>query len=438
MNADIEAVLAREVQRTEPNHIVYKPGHYDGSTGDGLNEHFLVFDGPEGSLMAVWTQSAASTGVAGSRQVNRIQFVRSDDDGTTWTPPTHVVGPKDTFDPTEMANWAFPLVSAGGRVYVIYNCNDGSAGWIKMHTGTMAAVYSDDCGVTWSEPQQIPMPESPYDDPTGNTPPEWIVWQNPMRDLSGGWFVGYSHWVNKAAATLKEVRGWTEIESVAEFMRFVNVDAEPEPCDLEIRYSGWGDRALRVPHWRHPLLSVAQEPSLVRLPDERLFCVMRTCSGYIWWSQSSDDGETWCSPRPLLDRDFGIPLLNPVGCDPMYQLADGRYVLFYSNNRGDIDSGGAADATPRRPCFLALGEFRPKADQPVWFSPPKQFMDSDGLTVAGVPPGTPGMPTSADLSMYSSFTTRAGRNMLWYPERKFFLLGKEVTTEFLAGMSVPK
>jgi len=195
---------------------------------------------------------------------------------------------------------------------------------------------------------------------------------------------------------------------------------------------------LRVPHWRHPLLSVAQEPGLVRLPDQRLFCVMRTCSGYIWWSQSSDDGETWCSPRPLLDRDFGIPLLNPVGCDPMYQLADGRYVLFYSNNRGDIDSGGAADATPRRPCFLALGEFRPKADQPVWFSPPKQFMDSDGLTVAGIPPGTPGMPTSADLSLYSSFTTRAGRNVLWYPERKFFLLGKEVTAEFLAGMSVPE
>jgi len=282
------------------------------------------------------------------------------------------------------------------------------------------------------------MPKSPYDDPTGTTPVEWIVWQNPMRDLSGNWFVGYSHWVNKAAATLKEVRGWTEIESVVEFMRFVNVDAEPEPGDLQVRYSGWGDRALRVPHWRHPLLSVTQEPSLVRLPDERLFCVMRTCSGYIWWSQSSDDGETWCSPRPLLDRDFGIPLLNPVGCDPMYQLADGRYVLFYSNNRGDIDSGGAADATPRRPCFLALGEFRPAADQPVWFSPPKQFMDTNGLTVAGTPPGTPGMPTSADLSLYSSFTTRQGRDILWYPERKFFLLGKEVTAEFLAGMTVPK
>ena len=72
--------------------------------------------------------------------------------------------------------------------------------------------------------------------------------------------------MNKAAATLKDVSGWTEIESVVEFMRFTNVDED-----------------------------------------------------------------TWCSPRPLLDRDFGRPLLDPVGCDPIYELADGRYVLLYSN-----------------------------------------------------------------------------------------------------------
>lgn len=437
MTMDVGATLAREMQRTSPDYTVYVPKHYDGSTNDGLNEHFLVFAGPDGSLMAIWTQSVTATGLPGGRQVNRIVFACSVDEGVMWTSPTHVVGPEPGSGTDGMASWAFPLVSKSGRIYVVYNRNDGRAGWISMHTGTMAAVCSDDLGVTWSEPQEIPMPQSPYDDPSGAIPAEWIVWQNPMRDLSGGWFVGYSHWVNKAVATLNEVRGWTEIESVVEFMRFTNVDADPAPGELDVRYSGWGDRALRVPHWRHPLLSVTQEPSLVRLPDERLFCVMRTCSGYIWWSQSRDDGDTWCSPRPLLDRDFGRPLLNPVGCDPMYQLADGRYVLFYSNNRGDIDSGGAADAGPRRPSFIALGEFRPEADQPVWFSAPKQFMDTDGLSVAGTPSGTPGMPNNTDLSLYSSFTSRKGLNVLWYPERKFFLLGKKVTDEFLEDMIVP-
>ena len=437
MSTNVAETIERELRRTRPDYVTYKPRHYDGSAEDSLNEHFLVFDAPDGHLMAVWTQSAQASGLPGGRQRNRIVCARSTDEGASWTEPRHVVGPKPGSDGRDMASWAFPLVSSGGRIYVVFNDHDGRGGWIAMHTGGMAAVCSDDLGASWSEPRRIPMPESPYDDPAGEIPPEWIVWQMPMRDRSGAWFVGYSHWVNRAVAAVKEPRGWTEIESVVEFMRFTNVDDEPDPGKLQVRYSGWGDRALRVPHWRHPRLSVAQEPSLVRLPDDRLFCVMRTAGGCIWWSQSTDDGETWCGPRPLLDRDFGRPLPNPVGCDPMYRLADGRYVLFYSNNRGNVDAGGAADAGPRRPCFVALGEFRPHAEQPVWFSPPKQFMDTDGMTVAGVAPGTPDMPPVADLSLYSSFTARHGRNILWYPDRKFFLLGKQVTDEFLADCIVP-
>ena len=56
---------------------------------------------------------------------------------------------------------------------------------------------------------------------------------------------------------------------------------------------------------RDPLLSVAPEPSLVRLPDRSLFCVMRTNTGHIWYSVSKDEGETWCSPRRLL-RDADL------------------------------------------------------------------------------------------------------------------------------------
>lgn len=438
---EVSEHLQRELQRTRPDYVAYVPEHYDGSTADGLNEHFLVFDGPpgpdgtNGALMAVWTQSARAANGSGGPQKNRIVFSRSPDEGVTWEAPTHVAGPRDAQDPAPMASWAFPMVSRAGRIYVGYNRNQGSSGWIEMHTGIMEAVCSDDGGATWSEPEQVPMPESPYDDPTGAVPPEWIVWQSPLRDRSGGHFAGYSHWVNEASATLKEVSGWTEIESVVEFMRFTNVNEGPSPAELQVTYSGWGDRALRVPHWKHPLLSVAQEPSLVRLPDGRLFCVMRTCSGFIWWSQSADDGNTWCSPRPLLDRDFGRPLLNPVGCDPIYELADGRYVLLYSNNPGDR-SGGGADHGPRRPCFLALGEFRPEADQPIWFSGPKLLMDTDDCGVDGEQ-NSPETPRNSALSMYSSFTTRGGRNVLWYPDRKFFLLGKEITDDFLSDLEVP-
>jgi hypothetical protein len=233
-------------------------------------------------------------------------------------------------------------------------------------------------------------------------------------------------------ATLKETESWTQIESVVEFMRFENVDDDPDPRDLRIRYSAWGERALRVPHFRYPLLSVTQEPSLVRLPDERLFCAMRTNSGYLWYSLSDDDGDTWCNPRPLLRRDHGRPLLHPVSCAPLYALSDGRYALFHHNHRGDAESQPEATKGPRRPVYLVLGEYRPTAEQPLWFSDSKLFMATEGIGMDGTPN------TNSDLSLYSSFTNRDGNDVLWYPDRKFFLLGKRITPEWLADLHVPK
>lgn len=424
--------LKIEIQRSKPDYVAYAPGHWDGSTHDGLNEHFLVFDGPDGSMMAIWTQSDRGAGMPGARQKNRIRFSRSTDEGRTWSTPTHVVGPRTQDDPEHMASWAFPLISKRGRIYVVYNQNDGTKGWIEMHTGHMAALYSDDMGATWSKPERIAMPVSPYDDPERRVPAEWIVWQMPVRDLKGNWFTGYTHWLNPGRALWKKTEAWTQIESVVEFMRFENVDQHPASGALKVRYSGWGDRALRVPYWRDPLLSVAQEPSIVRLPDKRLFCAMRTNSGYIWYSLSNDDGETWCNPRPMLRKDFGQPILQPVGCCPIYPLADGRYVLLHHNNRGVWNTQPEKTHGPRRPAFLALAEFRPKADQPLWFSDSKQFMDNDDVGVDGRPEHP-----QKGIGIYTSFTTRKGNNVLWHPDRKFFLLGKRVTPEFLADLKVP-
>lgn len=420
------------IHLTEPDYIVYVPSKHDRTGFDSHSEHFLVFDGPDGSLMTVWTQSHP----AQNSLVNHTMFSRSTDEGETWQEPKVIAGPKNMDDPANMTNWAFPMVSKSGRIYVLWNQGQGVSGWISFHTGTMAGIYSDDNGETWSESQDVPQKKSAFDDPEGKIPGEWIVWQLPQRDLSGNYFVGYSHWVNKAVAALKDTQCWTEIESVVEFMRFMNIDDDPEPRDIEIRYSAWGDKALRVPHRRHPLVSVTQEPSIVRLPDDRLFCVMRTCSGYMWWSESKDDGETWSMPRPLLHHDAGRPLLNPVASDPIYKLSDGRYILFYHNNPGGVDHGGFNDATPRDPLYAALGEYRPDAEQPVWFSQPKLFMATEGTGIDGVKRPLSDQ-NAGSLSLYSSFTSRNGNDVLWYPESKFWLLGKRVTQEFLAGMNVP-
>jgi hypothetical protein len=80
----------------------------------------------------------------------------------------------------------------------------------------------------------------------------------------------------------------------------------------------------------------------------------------------------------------------------------------------------------RRPVYLVPGRFRAGADQPVWFDEPKFFMDHDGT-----PLGKPGTKGRLDLALYASFTVRQGRAVLWYPDRKFFLLGRVIGDEWL-------
>jgi hypothetical protein len=410
---------------------MFYSGSYDQSTQDSHNEHFLVFDGPDGSLMAIWTQHLTLRPEAKSR----IVFARSDDKGVTWSKPKHLVGPKDINDPHHISVWAFPLVTKSGRIYTLWNQNQGKTGWIFFHTGTMEGMYSDDNGKTWSKPQNIKMPVSKYDDPEGKIPSEWIVWQKPERLSNGKYIIGFSRWPNQAVSYYNKKTsppGWPWIESVIEFMTFENIDDNPEPKDIKINYTAWGDKALRVPHYLEPELSIAQEPSIVALPDGRLFCTMRTGSGYIWYSTSDDKGQTWGNPRPLLRKDKGSPILQPVSCCPIYQMADGRYVLLHHNNRGDI-SDPSRISHPRTPAYIALGEFRPDADQPIWFSESKIFVDNKSLNPAGEV-----AKTGADAATYSSFTTSTGKNILWYPDAKCWLLGKEVSAEFLKDLKVPR
>lgn len=436
-----EAVRDRELHRSDFDFVTYAPPYAADIGPASSNEHFLVFEGGDGRLKAVWTRAFARKGKdQPPGHVNHTCFAKSPDGGKTWTEPKIIAGPKTPDDSTLMTSWAFPLVSKSGRIYVVWNQNKGVRGHILFHTGGMAGIHSDDDGETWSEPQEVEMPLSPYDDPTGEVPSEWIVWQMPMRDLTGGWFVGYSRWLNpKKSRPLPNPRclGWTWLESVVEFMRFPNVDADPEARDLAVKYSAWGEDALRVPHWIDPLRTVAQEPSLVRLPDDRLFCVFRTNTGYIWYSLSADDGETWTNPQPLLRRDKGDPILQPVGCCPIYPLSDGRCALLHHNNRGwvepEVTEKGEVEKTshPRRPAYLALAEFRSDACQPLWFSESKQFLDNGGFTPTGE------RNEGIDIATYTSFTNQDGRDILWYPDRKCFLLGKSVTAEFLVDLKVP-
>ncbi len=404
-----------ELNRTNPDYIVYVPQSIDGSTHDTGNEHFLVFDGPDGNLIAIWTQSTFE-----GENDQRIVFSKSTDKGITWTAPRVIAG-KNRKSNTHMASWGFPLVSKTGRIYVIYSKHIGVNDIFTHTTGKMAGIYSDDYGEYWSEEQEINFPKDPkWDNPNHNIPPNWIVWQKPERISEGKYYAGFTRWVSPKVRPPAPINVWWANASVVQFIRFENIDENPEPKDIKITIFMEGENALKAPLIDHPDTPVIQEPSIVKLPDQRLFCVMRTTTGSPYYSISTDQGKSWSTPQTLLYHDNGEPILHPCSPCPIYRISEDEYILLYHNHNGYFENWTPKDTTyHRRPIMVTLGKFNPNVTQPIWFTKPIFLMDNDGVPIG--PKGG-----RCDLAMYASMTKIDNEPVLWYPDRKFFLLGKKL------------
>lgn len=397
--------LQFELYRTNPDYVVFNPETLDQSSKKTGNEHFLVEKLANGNLIAVWTQSSFE-----GRPDQHIEFSRSFDGGKTWLAPKTIAGP----DPARnlgMASWAFPLVSRQGRIYVLFSRHMGVNDIGTHVTGELQCICSDDEGESWSLPVFLPRPRSKWDNADSAMPGNCIVWQKPLRLSRGKHYVGQTRWVTPK---LSEENG---LESVSEFLRFENVDDNPLPTDLQITWLMQNERSLRMG-------KSLEEPSIVPLPDGRLFSVMRSREKCAFYSISADQGETWSAPEPLLRHDGGPVLPHPHSPCPIYQLSESNYVFFYHNHDGHfLHYKPSALDKVRRPVCVVRGEFRPDARQPVWFSEPWYFMDSAGVPLL-----------KRGLSLYASTTPIEGGVILWYPDRKFFLLGRRLTMPMFENM----
>ncbi|MDA0196096.1 MAG: exo-alpha-sialidase [Bacteroidetes bacterium] len=419
--------LEKEWLRTKPDAVVYLPKNED----DGDNEHFLVFEAPKSDeLLAIWTQSSVE-----GRGDNRAVLSRSEN-GQEWSVPIIIAG-KGPGRTEEQASWAFPIVSAKGRIYCFYNKEIDQID-MKQISGIMGCRYSDDNGYSWIHGKDILIPRNKFDNPNPAIPPNWIVWQKPIRDSKGRFIAGYTQWTSETVIK-KASKNWPDVDSRSAFMRFENIDDNPLPEEMSITWLPVDKEGLEVPHKMYPEISVSQEPALLLLPDNRLFTVMRTMTGYIWYSVSENDGATWREPEVLRYKDGGEKVPNPIASSPIYSLSDGRFLLVYNNNngkRGEYDQfkkvwdNGNQLNYLRDPAFIAVGEFREDAYQPIWFSKPTQILDTQGVTFG--PKGT------ASVAMYPSLTEWHKKRTLWYPDRKHFLLGKFLGEEMLQNMEVPK
>jgi len=416
-----------EWRRTKPDLVVYLPPK--PLQRDGYNDHFLVEVTPGGDLLAIWTQATYE----GARDLH-VVFSRSRDQGATWSTPEELAGSEE--GPGMVSSFGFPVVSRRGRIYCFYNkhlmVTDGGT----YITGIMRCKYSDDDGRSW-KPGAIDIHQrrTRFDHPDPRVGCKTIVWQKPIRDSQGRVLVGFSRWSSFQVFPRPTGGNRNHLDTQCELMRFDNIDNNPDPADIKITWLPNEEGTIRVAAPIEPDrsrgYSLAEEPGIVLLPDGRLFMTMRTVTGRIWHTVSKDDGATWRPTEVLKYRDGGAEVLHPKSPPPLYRLGDGRFLLFYHNHDGHgYGAGGPWDMDARRPLFVTVGEFRPKAHQPIWFSPPKLLCDTQGVGV--------GQESLFWLAMYSSLTEHQGKRIYWYPDRKHFLLGRYITDELLAPMKVPE
>ena len=257
-----------EWKRTDPDLTVYLPESEIGDDGD--NEHFLVVETPyEGHLLAIWTQGNAEGG-----DMQRVVVARSEDDGVTWSQPQVIDSAHD--DDGLIASWGFPVVSKSGRIYCFYNKHTGVVDHHRTTTGVMKCKYSDDDGYTWADGGIIPFGRSDRDNLNSEIPPNWIVWQKTIRDSKNRQIVGFTRHTSKKVRPLP-FGPWQE-DSQSEFIRFDNIDEGPDPSELKITWLPIKGKAIRISLPGRPEVSVAQEPSLVLLPDNRLFLCFSDCN----------------------------------------------------------------------------------------------------------------------------------------------------------------
>lgn len=397
-----------EIQRTKPDIVLYDPAGGEAPPWSDpdffwLNEHILVQPNGKGELLAMWTSERLKPWKW------RVMFSHSKDGGETWSKASVLDSPR--------AAWQMPVICPKtGRIYVFM-----THGFLY---GGLRCYTSDDGGHTWSDPVELEFAKGPTDDPAKKA--SWISPTVPHWDRKGRPLIAFTRWATGPGYP-GGVAGNTQIE----YVRLENLDESPEPRNLRFSWLNLDD-PITVPHRTKKGFSYAQEPYTVALPDGRLFVVMRTDSGRMWYSVSDDEGETWRKSEPLRYRDGGEPILHPVSPGPIFRLERGDYLLLYNNNDGTGRGlKGPEDRAARRPAYLARGEFRADAHQPVWFSQPKLFIDNDN-----VPWGPPGR-ERLEAATYTSLTELDGKRILWYPDRKMFLLGKVVPDSLLDAMEVP-
>ena len=401
------------------DYLVYKPlqefdsRNYGDITkrGDAYNDHFqVIWDETRRVLFAFWTQASWE----GAPDMH-VCFSKSADQGRTWTKPVLLAGSETRQYPRTGAYYQQPLLTKPGRLYCLWT--ERNVGW--GYVGS----WSDDAGETWAQPKVMRIRTMDQDNPDPRIGANSINWQLPLRiGRDGRYFVACSR---HGKAPYDEKDGCK-----VEFWEFLNIDENPDVQAIRLDYFATNRVALGVDKLPQggdyftpkqypnggPEGPAVEEASLVKLPDGRLFALMRSSVGCPVWSQSRDGGRTWSGLKPLVDAD-GKPFPHPRSPCPIYdrkggEAASGEYFAFIHNT---FDFKSTTACQRRSQLYLISGRFDPEGEQPIRFAAPKMFAER-----------------TFGNSFYTSYTVVDGKGILWFPDVKYYLLGRVIGPEWFA------
>lgn len=400
-----DQLFPHDIAINKPDYVVYIPKqprdrnkHNPALPGDHFNDHFhVLYKESNKTLFAFWTRASRECDID-----QHIAFSKSTDLGNTWTTPTILAGSPNKKNPGLMASWQQPMISKSGRIYCLWNqqvTNFGPGGPLG---GRMFGIFSDDDGETWSPPKLVPMNvRMDADNPNPLLPPCWCIWQRPLRlGQDNKYFVGLS----RHGKAPYDARWGCKVE----FLQYENIDDDPPVDRIKLSHFSTNKESLAADPKDCIGEPAVEEASIVKLPDGRLFAVMRSSVGSPVWSQSKDLGKTWSPIKKLVGHD-GKPILHPRSPCPIYDwngptAASGTYFCLVHNT---FNPNGKTAYQRRGQLFLLAGKFAPDADQPVQFAAPKLFA-----------------PRRDGNSFYTSYTVVEGKKILWFPDMKFYLLGR--------------
>jgi len=419
------AAYAREIDRTQPDCIVYRPSAE--LAPDAENQQIIGHVTKGGHWLLTWTMATHE-----NNPDQHVVVSRSEDRGATWSAPQWIDGatPAQQAGPERgkfQASWPFFIAApALGRIYLCYNKNIGVTDARNDTTGVLRFRYSEDDGRTWSAPHDhLKIGRGAIDHPDPAMPVNFVTCFQSMLAPDGVPLASLTRWGSGSPHLLN-------VNSEVWFLRFENILTESDPGKLVMTTWPEGGAGLQVPHPFRMNLSLAQEASTVPLPDGRLFTVMRTLQGSLFWSMSRDAGRSWAShwtdqdetrPLPVFPlrySDDGPLVHSPIVCSPIFEYAPGRYCLIYFNNDGYI--AGARHPTDyqvnRRDAWIVCGRFQPGPGQPVVFGTPQRLATADGVKL--------GHYGRIEPVCYPSYFRDGGNHWLWYSDRKHFVLGKKL------------